>query len=420
MSKRLQDISVYHDMGCSYLGCANGRNDSETAYLYRFFGSLANKTELAAALVDARAANKPSAPVVVRPEWLTVFDQLVAQYRTFEVSMCDAANIPSANCDAQAFGRLAAALQSAPSSLPIAATALGSIVQDATVRWDSYRTSGMLEPAARNKLSAGIQQAQVDAVLNDLRTTATTLQTKTNAYAQTMQQLAGSYLTDIAQRNKVTDVEGQIKSKQDQLMRQTSDVAGLREKIGRDNRMWGTFLDSYKTVTDVDGQALVQTSSLGTFMVNAMSARATGPLAKNADVSGLNAAPTKYTVAKGDIVHASVTGNWSPTCMIQSNGGKIAIPGDDSMQLDYRSGSADRSRGLHALAQQRHAVVARELDLGDWNAVDRRVARCQRVRWDAVRARASAWTSSSRQASSRTSTCRCARSCSSARPARSR
>lgn len=335
MSKRLQDISVYHDMGCSYLGCANGRNDSETAYLYRFFGNLADATELSHALVDARAANKPNAPVVVRPEWLTVFDQLAKQHRTFEVALCDAANIDATACDAATYAGLQRLLETAPTKLPIAATALGSIVQDAIVRWDSYRTSGMLDPSARNKLAAGIQQAQIDSVLDDLRQTANTLSGKTATYGASMQTLAGAYLQDIAARNKVSDVEAQIKAKQDQLARQTADISGLRAKIAIDTKLWGTFLDSYKTVTDVDGNALVQTASLGTFAMNAASARASGPLPKNADVSTLNAAPSKYTVAKGDIIHATVTGNWSPTCMMQYTGGKVAIPGKSDMTVDF-------------------------------------------------------------------------------------
>lgn len=334
MSKRLQDISVYHDMGCSYLGCANGRNDSETSYLYRFFDAIANASELGEALAGARAANQPNHPPVVRDEWLTVFDQLLAQHRTFELALCDAANVAAADCDATHYGALEQQLETAPAALPVPATALGAIVQDATVRWSSYRTSGMLEPAARNRLSAGIQQAQVNAVLDDLRTTANQLSAKTTAYAGTMQQLATAYLTDISQRNKVSDVEAQIAARQATLERQTADIAGLREKIDRDNRLWGTFLDSYKTVSDVDGNALVQTESLGTFFMDASSAHAAGPLGPNASVSALNAAPTKYSVTKGDILHVNVNGNWSPTCMIQANGNKIAIPGNDQMSVN--------------------------------------------------------------------------------------
>jgi hypothetical protein len=334
MNKRLQDISVYHDMGCTYLGCASGRNDSETSYLYRFFEAMANASDLTGAIAGARAANQPNNPPVVRPEWLSVFDQLSAQHRTFELALCDAANVAPGDCGSAHYAALENQLESAPSSLPAPATALGAIIQDATVRWSSYRTSGMLDPGARNKLPAGIQQAQVNAVIDDLRTTANQLSTKTSAYAQTMQQLAGAYLTDISQRNKVSDVEAQINAKQSTLERQTADIAGLREKIDRDNRLWGTFLDSYKTVTDVDGNALVQTESLGTFFVDASNARAAGPLAHNANVAPLNAAPNKYTVSKGDILHASVTGTWAPTCMIQANGNTIAIPGQDHVTVD--------------------------------------------------------------------------------------
>jgi hypothetical protein len=334
MTKRLQDISVYHDMGCSYLGCANGRNDSETAYLYRFFAGLASAQGLAQVVSDANAANGAAPTPVVRPEWLTVFSQLAAQHSTFELAVCDAENVPAASCDAAHYATLETAMETAPTSLSPPATPLGSLIQDANVRWSSYSKSGMLDPGARNKLSAGIQQAQIDAVINDLRTTANNLDAKTSTYSSTMQQLAASYLTDLAQQNKLSDVEAQIEVKQATIGRQTADVAGLREKLDRDQDLWGSFLDSYKTVTDVDGNALVATEDLGTFAMAATSARATGPLG-HGDVSTLLAAPNKYTVVKGDILHITVSGNWSPTCMLQATGGKVAIPDDDQMAVDY-------------------------------------------------------------------------------------
>jgi hypothetical protein len=314
MSQRLQEVGIYHDMGCAYVDCTKGV-ESEITHMVELLASVADPNALFAALNTAHNVTDASGQKVVRADWLDVYDALSLNHLTLEGALKDAQYGDSTWTYApnQAFLQDGGLVD-----LPDPSRHLASVLQSMRARNNTYRATGLFNPSARNRLPGGIQQDEVESLRTDVATLAGQLQQMVTDYGTNLTGLSMQVIQEMGLKGQSKKSSNEIVQRLVHIHALSSDMVGLGNSLELNERELGTFARSYSSATAIDTNAVVRGGALpgGQFPLTAKDARASGPL--TSAVSGV-ASKTFSNIAKGTIVTVHVGGGdrWSPTCALQ-------------------------------------------------------------------------------------------------------
>jgi len=314
MSQRMKDVGIYHDMGCAYVGCAKGV-DSEIAHLVELLSKLADPSPdgLPTALSVAHHVKDALGQPLVRPDWLEVYDALLLQHGTLESAL---ANALGAGVD-WSYPPLERFLENGgEQGMPDPAKHLASIVQGMRAAYATYKLTGLFNPSARNRLAAGIQQDEIEALRNDVNTRAAKLQAAIDNYSSNLSSIANSVIQEMGLKAAAVRSTHEIDQKRLKIHELAHDFAGLSNSLEVNEKGFGSFAQSYANVTQFS-DVLLNGDTYGPYLIDGRSAKAVGPLANGAAVSGV-AAATIQDLGKGTIVSVLVGpgDKWSPTCAL--------------------------------------------------------------------------------------------------------
>jgi hypothetical protein len=314
MSHRMQDVGIYHDMGCAYVGCSKGV-DSEITHMVELLSVVSSKSDLDAAIAIAKNAKDARGNDLVRADWRDVYSNISTSHTALEDALKDAQSgdaswTYAANQQFLENGGLA--------ELPAPARHLAGIIQGMRARNGTYKATGLFNPGARNRLSAGIHQDDLQQLRTDLGSFSSSLKSQVASYKGDVSALTAAVIQEMGLKAQTTRSSDALNQQLFQIFNLSNDVVGLANSLELNEKALGEVTASYASGTAIDPEAIVQSSMLpgGRFNLTAADARASGP--NPPDVSAV-ATKTFKNVAKGTLLTVDVGGGdrWSPSCALQ-------------------------------------------------------------------------------------------------------
>ncbi|MBM7112114.1 hypothetical protein [Archangium primigenium] len=310
--RRLEDLSLLHDLSCRFTSCAQTR--TKTRQLWGLLGALHDPSLLSAEL---NAINQLTSSARLDKPWLDTFAQM--HQRHDMISRGGAVVFGQSYMPRDWFS-------AAPSTLPATASAFSSLLKTARARTVGYDTNTLFVLSAARQLEVGLD-AQKQTIINDeLVRSTTALDARITKYKDDRKSLIASLLSQLSNQQEMTNGSAQMDIIYDQTLQLSKDLDGLRASQAIDEVRHGEFMKSFELLnagTAASGRAVLKSER--NFSVSAVQATYTGQGGVT-DLVGVAVHDStnsvfKLNASEGDIVNIQVTGQWSPTCALSQTVG---------------------------------------------------------------------------------------------------
>lgn len=327
---RAIDVSAFHDTACRWSASRCMPGDGKLSALLSCVGALDVQADLAAALTRGGFAGDG---------WEAAFVAVRDHHAVLEGAIGDA--LPGATTLPEAL---------AP-SLPPSVTELTGVVGAARTRAQSYAATGLFDATGENLLHAGMDEANVQAVIDDFGDPTGggvlgNLRAATTAYQAQMTELIHARLTEVDSAGQVATAEARLAAQAQRVLDLEHQVAGLRASAAATSGSLGDFAKNFDTLaasgnipSDLAVQRAEEVFDLGPW--EARFTETTDRTTMRVDALAadpMNAgAPWKRHATAGQTVTLSIDGQWAPTCAIQRTTAPsyAPAPGAPGVTIDF-------------------------------------------------------------------------------------
>ncbi len=299
VSRRLDDLGVYHDFGCLFRECRAPTAPTPVLGAYRLVanvggaGGASDPTSLAYALAQAGSA---------LGGWKATFATLQAQRAALDEALAEAAGPagPEALAD--------------PAALPASARPLARGLLSARGRVDRFAATGQFAPGART-IDSGQDQDTREAIAATLNQQVNTLRARADQYHTGLvaftQNLLASGQEDAAEQ-RLRNLREQKALEHEAI---EADLRGLYASADAEERALGDVVDAFRQIEGtIDQNAFIAVGdSTPPFFPSGADARYMGTL----DLNALSIYGAPLPVAKGQLLSVEVSGQWTPTCSLR-------------------------------------------------------------------------------------------------------
>ncbi len=329
LSQRLDDVSVYHDLGCAYVGCQNGSKDSELTRLYGLLSKVGDGDKLSTEISVDGQTNSATGEPYVRQPWLDVFAAVQGNHAALESAVDDA--WANTTYDPTLLGGGAGAT-------PSPAIGLSKIVRDAVTRQAVYVSTGLLDPASRNKLVAGVDYDSAAKIQNLIAQETSALDGARSTFDANLLSAAHDYLAVMQANGSAQHLMSQIVDKDNQLLNASHDYEGLSAKYEADTVAFAALEKGFADAASngklqIGGQDTIVVTSGAQYQATLTGSNARWTPGRSIALSAVDPSViAPLAVSKGQILSVDTSGKWAPTCAlrgIQSALGPWAPPGTD-------------------------------------------------------------------------------------------
>ncbi|WNG30977.1 hypothetical protein F0U62_48395 [Cystobacter fuscus] len=317
--RRLEDVSLLHDMSCRFMSCTSLR--SKTRQLWGLLGSmhdedaLKKEVDAIARLLETERLDK---------QWVEAFKRIQAQHGIFEAAAKVALGMGSAYDKEAWFTR-------APASIPATVTSFTSLLKTARARVSGYDTNALFVLSDAQRLEVGLDAQKQVNINTQVDVQISSVTARKNAYQFERKSLVEGLLGQLANQQELTNISSQTDVLYEQTVTLSKDLDGLRSSQAIDDIRHGGFMKGFELLNAgvaSEGRDVIKVER--PLSVSAKHATYTG----QGGVSNLatvvvpsSGAPFKLVANKGNIINIQVSGEWSPTCALSQtvgfNGSKV-------------------------------------------------------------------------------------------------
>jgi hypothetical protein len=319
LSRRVDDMSVFHDFGCTFrTDCPTAKGKTPLATTWKLLAALGNTTQLTDALTSAPPLSG----------WRDVFTKIAANH-----AQLDAA--------APAGGFFAA---TDPQLLPRGARDLAVIVRLAKRRVDSFALTGQFDPMAEHTLAFGVDVDSRNAILNEVRGAYTTFDSALKTYNRELVSSLASLVGVVdsqANAQHLTVEMLRLGARRDAL---AEDVAGLVTANDADEVEFADIVKRFDTIkASIDSGVYVPVGNSINLDFTGASALSQGT-GNTFNMTTWTQAPRLDNLQLGQMLQLEVSGDYRPSCALRQV--QVLSPADGTAGSITAQGGASASEAV--------------------------------------------------------------------------
>jgi hypothetical protein len=330
-AERLRFGALAHDLGCRIEGCAGGTPRTSTSQLWELFGTVHARAELQAALANA---------TLVDEAWKDVFTRIEARHPDLVAAVASAFGTPVPGTELGVRELMVTRFFLGGADVfPGVAAPLATLVREANLRTEGFRSTGLLMLRERNLLDKGMDNVLHAGMTEDTQAIAINnafkaieeLKALAEGYSAARTDLAVKLLDQMRQETLTARMGEQLQLEYRRYLNSGLDLAGLRHRLALEDARLGGFVAALVTGANnaiSEGHLAPAMQPQGSpasarVWVSAKGARFLGGEPSEADSLSGMAAPVDDTPASlvwkmsanaGQLVDVNVTGTYAPVC----------------------------------------------------------------------------------------------------------
>ena len=339
MSKRLDQVSIYHDIACRFRvnGCAKRAVITEVSRLFELLSAMAHPSELKTTLAEAA----PRTPSVHLARWKDVFDELAKRQDdgAYQHAVLDA--IPGATAYdpgliVPELPALADAGVPAPPSVNVTPPLeeFARVLLDARLRAASYQRAGLFDATPDGALNGGLQDERVANTITGVETARGVLKGRVAVFTETRISRATSVSQEMTNGSNQQSVRDQKTQRQEEQAQRLSELIDRQNTIEVQAARFADFMSTYKAGSQIvkGDPATDVVRELGRLRVSAREALwpkfrqrpdpmdPLSSLVVGAGTTSDRGVAWPVSIKRGDIINIAIgsADQWSPSCAIAS------------------------------------------------------------------------------------------------------
>jgi hypothetical protein len=336
---RLETLGVFQDLACRYTpnGCIGA--STQLTQLWNEIATLASASNYHAAVGNAALVTDP---------WKTAFGNVDTLHATLDKALSDAGIYTAWN-------------PSGTTTAPATLEQLAKIIVAARTRVASFAALGQLELGSPDTLHTGLQDAKVTAIVGQLNSALTVLDSDTQTYGSASNTLIQNLITDLHNKNELTSLVDKLNGLQQQFDDDTTKLQALRMSEANQASQFGDFMKAFQAAVAnpaFDPNAKIQAAPSVDVEVRPSDAHWSPSFVGNVDAAAVQGWKIpSANVPPGSTINLQVTGAWSPTCALsKSKMPDGSTPNSTGVQIGPEGFALSYSNGAYSAASQQSSV----------------------------------------------------------------